>query len=111
MIRQVTRCSKGLTHFAVLWLFLFSVGAVYADNSKISPDLLPLLNNPSQQLNVIVQYNSSPTTCSGGGLLGGVLCTVVKLAGGVVNLLLDVIDGVAGTLTASDVIATSNQSN
>ena len=61
--------SRRFTVLAVLCLLLFSVGGAYADNSKISPDLLPLLNDPSSQVNVIIQYNSSPTTCSGGGLI------------------------------------------
>ena|SRR5689334_22676077 len=74
-----------------LCLVLLVVQAAFADNSKISPDLLPLLSNPASKVNVIVQYNTAPSqqqTCStGGGLLGlvgGVVCTVVNLAGGVV---------------------------
>jgi len=37
-----------------------------ADNSKISLDLQPLLANPSNNINVIVQYNTSPASLSGG---------------------------------------------
>src|SRR5689334_25258097 len=73
-----------------LCLVLLVVQAAFADNSKISPDLLPLLSNPANKVNVIVQYNTAPTqqqSCStGGGLLGlvgGVVCKVVYLVGGV----------------------------
>ena len=38
-------------------LFFFFAGQAFADNSKISPDLQPLLANPSNKINVIVQYN------------------------------------------------------
>lgn len=108
----MNRLSRRLTLLGALWLFIFSIGSAYADNSKISPDLLPLLNNSSSQINVIVQYNgSTASSCTGGGLLGGLLCTVVNLVGGVVNLLLDVIDGAAMTMHPADVINASNQSN
>ena len=40
-----------------------TTAAALADNSKISPDLLPLLANPANKVNVIVQYNAPP--CSG----------------------------------------------
>jgi serine protease AprX len=110
MIRYLGKYSRRLAQGAVLWLFLFAVGSAFADNSKISPDLLPLLNNPSNQVNVIVQY-SSLKTCSGGGFLGALLCTAVNLIGGLVNFALGIIDGLAGTMSAGDVITTSNQSN
>src|SRR5271165_5843376 len=50
--------SKRIT---ALSLFLCLMGSVaLADNSKISPDLQPLLANPSNSINVIVQYNTPP---------------------------------------------------
>ena len=110
MIRYLGMYSRRLAQGAILWLFLFSVGSAFADNSKISPDLLPLLSNPANQVNVIVQY-SSLQTCNAGGLLGGLLCTVVNLVGGVLNLALGIINGLVGTMSAGDVITTSNQSN
>src|SRR5580704_13921665 len=120
------RHTKQFARLAALWLVLLTAVAAFADNSKISPDLLPLLSNPSNTVNVIVQYNSNQQQqqqqqkCSGGGLLGlgGLLCTVdnllapvVNLLGGVVNLLFGIIDAVAGTLHAGDVITLSNQQN
>jgi serine protease AprX len=101
---------------AILSLILLAGQAALADNSKISPDLLPLLANPNNTVNVIVQYNTTPPqqsqSCSGGGgllgLLGGVVCTVVNL---VDSVLFGLINAVAGTLHAGDVIALSNQSN
>src|SRR5277367_6967246 len=96
---------------AALWLVLCVTGsAVLADNSKISPDLQPLLANPSSSLNVIVQYNTAPSASSG-GLLGGLLGTVVNLVGGVLNTVFSLIPAVSATLHPSDVISVSNQSN
>jgi hypothetical protein len=61
---------------------------------------------------VIIQYNSQQSTTCSIGLLGGLLCPVLNLVGGLVTGLLGVIDGAAAaTLTGTDIIATSNQSN
>jgi serine protease AprX len=98
--RHATRC-------AALWLVLVLAGTAFANNSKISPDLQPLLANPSNRVNVIVQYNSP--LCSGGGLTGGSLCTAVNLLGGVVNVVFTLINAAAGTMIAGDVITLSNQ--
>src|SRR2546423_9876852 len=95
-------CSRYARRFApcaVLWLGLLTVAAAFADDSKISPDLLPLLKNTSSTVNVIVQYNSPPQTCST-GLLGALICTTVKVLSGTVNLLFGLINAVAATLTA-----------
>ena len=43
---------------AFLGFVLLLAGGAFANNSKISPDLQPLLANPSTTVNVIVQYNS-----------------------------------------------------
>ena len=99
-----------------MWLVLLAVGSAFADNSKISPDLLPLLANPSQSVNVIVQYSSAPqqTCSSGGGLLGivgGLVCTVVSVVKIVGSVLFGLINAVAGTMLAGDVVTLSNQSN
>jgi serine protease AprX len=102
--------TRVFTRLATLWIFLLAVTTGFADNSKISSDLQPLLANPSNAVNVIVQYNA-PQGCSGGGLLGGLLCSVVNLLGGVVNVVFTLINGVAGTMNAGDVLALSNQSN
>ena len=79
---------------AALWVFLLTAVAAFADDSKISPDLKPLLANPKNTVNVIVQYNAP--LC--GGLLGGLLCVTVNLLGGVVNLVFGLINAVAGTM-------------
>jgi serine protease AprX len=95
---------------AVLAAILLAATA-FADNSKISPDLQPLLNNPSQTVDVVIQYSSPPQTCSSGGLLGGLLCTVVHLVGGTLHIVFSLLNAVSATMTVSDVINTSNQSN
>ena len=105
-----------LTRRTVLCLVLMTVGSAFADNSKISPDLLPLLSNPTNSVNVIVQYNTTPPqqtqTCGGGGgllgIVGGLLCTVVNILG---SVLFGLINAVAGTMQAGDVITLSNQSS
>ena len=88
---------------------LLIAGRAFADNSKISPDLQPLLSNPSNKINVIVQYNTPPQ--SSGGLLGGLLGGVVNLLNGVLNTVFSLIPAVSATLHPADVIAVSNQSN
>ncbi|HYK17820.1 MAG TPA: hypothetical protein VEV37_07350 [Bryobacteraceae bacterium] len=82
-----------------------------ADNSKISPDLQPLLANPSNNINVIVQYNTSPASSSGGGLIGGLLGTVISLVSGTLKAVFSLIPAISATLHPSDVIAVSNQPN
>src|SRR5690349_6680135 len=111
MNRFTRMCSTRIARCAVLCLALLFAGSAIADNSKISPDLLPLLSNTSTQVNVIIQYNSQTSTSCSTGLLGALLCPVIKLVGGVVNSLLGVINGVFATMTTGDVINTSNQSN
>ena len=102
---------------AALWLAVAMTGGlVLADNSKISPDLIPLLANPSKSINVIVQYNTPPSQQSsgGGGLVGGLLGVVgaaVNLLGGVLNAVFSLIPAVSATLHPADVIGVSNQSN
>src|ERR1700685_3528874 len=89
----------------VLLLVALTTAAALADTSKISPDLLPLLANPANQVNVIVQYNAPPCT----GLLG-ILCVPVNLLGGVLHTVFSLLNAVAGTLSAGDVLTLSNQS-
>lgn len=92
-------------------MFLLLSVAAYADNSKISPDLLPLISsNPSTPVNVVVQYSSPPQTCII-NLLGGIVCTAVNLLGGVVGVVFDLINAVTGTLTGTEIFNLSNQSN
>jgi len=97
--------TRKISRFAALGLFLISLQIARADNSKISPDLLPLLQQPSNNISVIVQYNSQPS--GGGGLLG----PVFKLLDGLVNIVFSLIPAVAAILHPADVISLSNQSN
>src|SRR5260370_368877 len=68
----IVKQSRYFARCATMWLVLMAVGSAFADNSKISPDLLPLLSNPTNTVNVIVQYNTTPPqhqqTCSRGGV-------------------------------------------
>jgi serine protease AprX len=95
--------ARNISRWAVL-LFLLTIQIAFANESKISPDLQPLLQQPSAKINVIVQYNTPPPA---GGLLGG----VVNLLDSVVNLVFTLIPAVAATLHPADVITLSNQSN
>ncbi|HWY49619.1 MAG TPA: hypothetical protein VNX70_19680, partial [Bryobacteraceae bacterium] len=112
-MQAISVAFRRLTRYALV--AILAVGLLSADNSKISPDLLPLLSNTSNSVNVIVQYNSTPPqqTCSGGGLLGlgGLVCTLVGVVDGVVKIVFSLLNFVAMTLSAGDVITLSNQSN
>lgn len=90
---------------ALVCLILVTGPAAFADDSKISPDLWPLLQNPATNIHVIVQYNSPPS--GGGGLLGGVL----NLLGGVVNFVFSLIPAISATLHPADIVNLSNQTN
>jgi serine protease AprX len=98
------RCARNISRWSVLGLFLLTIQSAFANESKISPDLQPLLQQPSAKINVIVQYNTPPAA---GGLLGG----VINLLDSVVNLVFTLIPAVAATLHPTDVITLSNQSN
>src|ERR1700727_516084 len=89
--------SRRAARTAFLAFFLLLVSRAFAENSKISPDLQALLSNPSNNINVIVQYNTPPTQSSG-GLLGGLLGGVVNLLGGVLNTVFSLIPAVWATL-------------
>src|SRR5260370_12410811 len=100
----IVKQSRYFARCATVWLVLLAVGSAFADNSKISPDLLPLLSNPNNTVNVIVQYNTAPQTCTSGGLLGlgGLICTVVDIVGGVVNVGFTLINALSSTILAAD---------
>lgn len=107
-IRQAARS-------AVLSISLLAAVSAFADTSKISPDLLPLLSNSSGSVNVIVQYNTPPACSGGSGLLGvvvgGLTCTVSNVVNLAVHTVFSVINAVTGTMQVGDVLAMSNQSN
>src|SRR5260370_32582746 len=114
----IVKQSRHFARYATVWLVLLATGVAFADDSKISPDLLPLLSNPANMVNVIVQYNGTPPqqqqqqTCNGGGgllgIVGGLLCTVVNIVG---SVLFGLINAGAGTMRAGDVITLSQQSS
>jgi serine protease AprX len=91
------------------WLLLALAGPLFANNAKISPDLQHLLANPASQVSVIVQYSSPLPACSSGGPVAGIVCPGLNLLGGSVNAVFSLINAVAGTITAANVVALSNQ--
>ena len=110
LIGSFNNCAKRSSMIRRAACFLLIVAStVFANNSKISPDLQPLLANPSTRLNVIVQYNA-PQVCSGGILTTGP-CATVNLLGGLVNQVFTLINAVAGTVVAGNVITLSNEPN
>src|ERR1700722_18987557 len=90
---------KRLLRHSVLWFCLVASTAVssMAQTSKISPDLLSLLNGLLEPVNVVVQYSSTPGFLEIGKLLalGGAITqqyssipgVAVTLPGAVVTLL------------------------
>src|SRR5271170_1423395 len=107
--KHIARRMGHRTGCAALCLLLLLASAAFANNSKISPDLQPLLANPSARVNVIVQYNSG--LCPGSGFLATLPCAAANLLGGVVNAVFTLINAVAGTVPAVDVITLSNNPN
>jgi serine protease AprX len=105
----IVKQSRHFARYATVWLVLLATSVAFADDSKISPDLLPLLSNPANTVNVIVQYNGTPPqqqqqTCNGLGYTPAGFC-------GVVNIVFTLINAVSATLLPGDVINLSNQSN
>src|SRR5580704_5345045 len=112
-MRLVSKYSKTWCRFAVVWLTLLSAVTAFADTSKISPDLLPLLSGPRGNVNVIIQYNTPPQQ-QNTGLIGGVLGlvgSVVNLLGGIVNSVFSLIPAISATVDSGNLLAISNQSN
>jgi serine protease AprX len=106
-IRRFIYCGRHLGGtWRALGLAILLGSTALANNAKISPDLQSLLSNPAAKVNVIVQYNS-PLPCS--GVVGSASCPVVNLLGGVVNQVFSLINAVAGTMAAGDVVALSDE--
>ncbi|MGD1096800.1 MAG: hypothetical protein ABSB35_33005, partial [Bryobacteraceae bacterium] len=107
--------AKTFARGAAGWFVLLTALSAFADDSKIAPDLQPLLSNPSNQINVIVQYNTpAPTAAANGGLPGGLLGVVggvVNLLGGVLKTVFTLIPAVSATVNPSQLVGLSNQSN
>lgn len=91
---------------AALGLVLALASTASANNAKISADLQPLLANPTNNVNVIVQYRTPPQQSLGGALSG-----VVNLLGGVINTVFSLIPAVSATMHPADILAVSNQSS
>jgi hypothetical protein len=108
--RHPLKYSRRAARTALLGFVLLLVSRAFADNSKISPDLQPLLANSSSKINVIVQYNTPPQQSSG-GLLGGLVGGVLNLLGGVLNTVFSLIPAVSATMQPADILGVSNQSN
>ncbi|HKV91394.1 MAG TPA: S8 family peptidase [Candidatus Angelobacter sp.] len=84
--------------------------AMFADNSKISPDLQN--STSTAKVQVVVQYApGTQLSCSGlFGLLDCVLNDVVKLGGSVLGQL-PLVNGLVASLDHNGIVALSNQSN
>jgi serine protease AprX len=84
--------------------------AMFADNSKISPDLQN--SSSTSQQRVVVQYApGTQLSCNGLlGLLGCVLNDVVKLGGAILGQL-PIVNGLVASLDHNGIVALSNQSN
>jgi len=94
----------------LLLMVLMAPLAMFADNSKISPDLQNYTSAGSVQ--VVVQY-APGTQVSCSGLLGILDCLVNDVAklGGTVLAQLPVVNGLVATLDHNGIVSLSNQSN
>jgi serine protease AprX len=93
-----------------LLLALLAPLSLFADNSKISPDLQNSTSTSQEQ--VVVQYApGTQLSCSGIlGLLGCVVNDVLKLGGAVLGQL-PIVNGLVASLDHNGIVSLSNQSN
>jgi len=94
----------------ILVLALLAPLSLFADNSKISPDLQN--STYTGQMQVVVQYApGTQLSCSGIlGLLGCVVNDVLKLGGAVLGQL-PIVNGLVASLDHNGIVSLSNQSN
>ena len=94
----------------ILVLALLVPLSLFADNSKISPDLQN--STYTGQMQVVVQYApGTQLSCSGIlGLLGCVVNDVLKLGGAVLGQL-PIVNGLVASLDHNGIVSLSNQSN
>jgi serine protease AprX len=94
----------------ILVLALLVPLSLFADNSKISPDLQNSTSTGQEQ--VVVQYApGTQLSCSGLlGLLGCVVNDVLKLGGAVLGQL-PIVNGLVASLDHNAILSLSNQSN
>ncbi|HEX4603270.1 MAG TPA: S8 family peptidase [Candidatus Angelobacter sp.] len=97
-------------NFIVILVVLALSSAMFAGNSKISPDLQNTGSTAKEQ--VVIQYApGTPINC--GGLLGLVDCLlndVLKLGGQILGQL-PLVNGLVASLDHNGIVALSNQSN
>jgi serine protease AprX len=113
---KVTVLTKVLGRFfmmkrtLILVLALLVPLSLFADNSKISPDLQNSTSTGQEQ--VVVQYApGTQLSCSGLlGLLGCVVNDVLKLGGAVLGQL-PIVNGLVASLDHNAILSLSNQSN
>jgi serine protease AprX len=93
-----------------LLLALLAPLSLFADNSKISPDLQNFTSTSQEQ--VVIQYApGTQLSCSGIlGLLGCVVNDVLKLGGAVLGQL-PIVNGLVASLDHNGIVSLSNQSN
>jgi len=93
-----------------LLLALLAPLSLFADNSKISPDLQNSTSTSQEQ--VVIQYApGTQLSCSGiFGLLGCVVNDVLKLGGAVLGQL-PIVNGLVASLDHNGIVSLSNQSN
>jgi serine protease AprX len=93
-----------------LLLALLAPLSLFADNSKISPDLQNSTSTSQEQ--VVIQYApGTQLSCSGIlGLLGCVVNDVLKLGGAVLGQL-PIVNGLVASLDHNGIVSLSNQSN
>ena len=94
----------------ILVLALLAPLSLFADNSKISPDLQNSSSTSQQQ--VVVQYApGTQLSCSGLlGLLGCAVNDVLKLGGAILGQL-PLVNGLVASLDYNGIVSLSNQSN
>lgn len=94
----------------ILALAFLAPLSLFADNSKISPELQN--STSTGQTQVVVQYApGTQLSCSGIlGLVGCVLNDVVKLGGAVLGQL-PIVNGLVASLDHNGIVSLSNQSN
>src|SRR5229473_2299818 len=92
----------------VIVLLLLSSVVVFADDSKISPDLLPYLNS-NTKVQVIVQYApGTQVSCSGlFGLISCVTNDILNLGGSILSQI-PLVNGVVALIDGTGLVNLSN---
>lgn len=101
---------RGCIYATIMLIVVSFSGGAWADDTKISPDLLGY--NSTTKTNVIVQFNSSPQASCGGllGIVGCVVNTVLELGGNILSDL-PLVNGVLAQLDGNGIVNLSNDPN